>query len=123
LGAGSGYVVAKRTAAQAPPALKRAALLAPGVRTHLTYRRFTRWSEARLAEYRQRLDLSPAQESALRGHLDVLAADYDSLRSEVRSRMAESLWRANAAMARELTPEQRRLFWQHLRDRARNAGD
>jgi hypothetical protein len=37
--------------------------------------------------------------------------------------MTESIGRANTAIARELTPEQRRLFWQHLREKAKRVGD
>jgi hypothetical protein len=33
--------------------------------------------------------------------------------------LAQALWRSNAAIARELTPEQRRIFLQQLRERSR----
>jgi hypothetical protein len=56
-------------------------------------------------------------------HFDALAADYDTLRADVRRRVTESIGRANMAIARELTPEQRRLFWQHLREKAKRVGD
>jgi hypothetical protein len=119
LGAGSGFVVARRTAPPASVRWTMPPVPAPSLRAPLSSRALARWSEARMAEYRQLLDLNPAQDVAMRGHFAALAADYETLRTEVRKRVAESLSRANTAIARELTPEQRRLFWQHLRENAR----
>jgi len=59
----------------------------------------------------------------MRNHFDALAADYHALRANVRRRVTESIGRANTAFARELTPEQRRLFWQHLREKTKRAED
>ena len=109
LGAGSGYVVAKRSGPPASTPQEQASIVAPSLRTSQPNRFFTRWSDARLAEYRALLHLSPAQEAAMHTHFDALAADYDTLRADVRRRVTESIGRANMAIARELTPEQRRL--------------
>lgn len=119
LGAGSGFVVAKRTSATAfePPA--RLAPIPPALRTNLSSRYFGRWADRRVANYRQTLNLTPSQEAAVRSHLEAMASEYDSLSADVRSRMAQALLRSNAAIARELTPEQRRTFWQQLRERSR----
>ena len=119
LGAGSGYVVAKRTGHPASAPAEKAIALTPSLRTNQPNRFFTRWSDARIAEYRELLHLNADQEAAMRGHFDALAADYDMLRADVRRRVTESIGRANTAIARELTPEQRRLFWQHLREKAK----
>ena len=119
LGAGSGYVVAKRTSPAPPAPLARVAAMPLGIRTNLPNRFFARWSDRRIAEYRQLLNLTPSQEAALRTHFDALAADYDSLRADIRARMTQALVRANADIARDLTPEQRRIFWQHLKEKAK----
>jgi hypothetical protein len=123
LGAGSGYVVAKRTGAPPSTPVEQAIAPMPGLRTNQPNRFFTRWSDARIGEYRELLHLSPEQEAAMRGHFDALAVDYDTLRADVRRRVTESIGRANTAIARELTPEQRRLFWQHLREKAKRVED
>ena len=119
LGAGSGYVVAKRTSPAPPAPLARVATLPLGIRTNLPNRFFTRWSDRRIAEYRQLLNLTPSQEAALRTHYEALAADYDSVRADIRARMTQALVRANADIGHDLTPEQRRLLWQHLREKAK----
>ena len=123
LGAGSGYVAAKRTAPPASATKEHASFVAPSLRTNQPNRFFTRWSDARIAEYRELLHLSPAQEAAMRGHFAALAADYDTLRADVRRRVTESIERVNTAIARELPPQQRRLFWQHLREKAKRVED
>ncbi len=123
LGAGSGYVVAKRTSPPASAPVEQAIAPTPSLRTNQPNRFFTRWSDARITEYRELLHLNTDQESAMRGHFDALAADYDTLRADVRRKMTESITRANAAIARELTPEQRRVFWQHLREKAKRVED
>ena len=123
LGAGSGYVVGHRTQPlTAMPALP-AEVLPSMTRTNAPDRFFARWSEARVVEYRELLQLTPEQETALKSHLALLATDYGATRAEVRRKMAESTMRANTAIARELTPEQRRLFWQHLREKAKRVED
>jgi len=119
LGAGSGYVVAKRTSPAPPAPPARVATIPLGMRTNLPNRYFARWSDRRIAEYRQLLNLTPSQEAALRTHFEALAADYDSLRADIRARMTQALVRANADIARDLTPEQRRIFWQHLKEKAK----
>jgi hypothetical protein len=118
LGAGSGYLVAKRTT---PPPLPPAqvAVVPPGLHTNLENRFFSRWSDRSIAEYRQLLNLTPAQESALRARYDLLAGEYNALQAEIRPRIAQALVRARTDMARDLTPAQRRLFWQHLRQKAK----
>jgi len=121
LGAGSGYVVAKRTSPAPPAPLARVAAMPLGIRTNLPNRFFTRWSDRRIAEYRQLLNLTSSQEAGLRTHFEALAADYDSLRADIRARMTQALVRANTDIARDLTPEQRQLFWQHLREKAKKA--
>jgi hypothetical protein len=123
LGAGSGYVVAKRTGPPASVPVEQAIAPTPSLRTNQPNRFFTRWSDARIAEYRELLNLSPAQEAAMHSHFDALAADFDALRADVRRRVTESIGRANTAIARGLTPEQRRLFWQHLREKAKRVED
>jgi hypothetical protein len=92
-------------------------------RTNAPDRFFSRWSEACVVEYRELLKLTPDQETALKSHLALLATDYGAMRAEVRRKMTESITRANTAIARELTPEQRRLFWQHLREKAKRVED
>jgi hypothetical protein len=123
LGAGSGYVVAKRIGPPGSAPGQHATLVAPSLRTNQPNRFFKRWSDARIAEYRELLQLSPDQETAMRGHFDALAADCDTLRADVRRRVTVSMARANSAIARDLTPEQRRLFWQHLREKAKRVKD
>lgn len=123
LGAGSGYIVAKRTRPPASAQVEQAIAPTPSLRTNQPSRFFARWSDARIAEYRELLHLSPAQETGMRSHFGALAADFDALRADVRRRVTESIGRANTAIARDLTPEQRRLFWQHLREKAKRAED
>jgi hypothetical protein len=65
------------------------------------------------------LNLTPAQESAVRAHYEHLAEEYNALQAEIRPRIAQALVRTSADIARDLTPEQRRLFWQHLRQKAK----
>jgi len=99
LGAGSGYVVAKRTSPPPVAPLAQATVSTPGLRTNLPNRFFTRWSGGRIAEYRELLNLTPAQETAIREHLAALAGDYDALRAEVRAKLTESIARANKEIA------------------------
>ena len=123
LGAGSGYVVAKRTSPPPVAPLAQVTVSTPSLHTNLPNRFFVRWSDGRISEYRELLNLTPAQETAIREHLATLAGDYDALRGEVRAKLTASIARANKEIARDLTPEQRRLFWQHLREKANKAGD
>jgi hypothetical protein len=65
LGAGSGYVAAKRTISNAPAVPAGVAPLSPGPRTGLPNRVFARWSDRRIAEYRQLLNLTRASDIAV----------------------------------------------------------
>lgn len=123
LGAASGYVVGKHTSVPAPAPPRRATVAPPGLRTNVSNRFFARWADQRITEYGQLLHLTPTQEIRIRSHFDALAVDFNSLKTEARSRISQALTRANTEIARDLTPEQRRLFWQHLRDKAKKAED
>jgi hypothetical protein len=121
LGAGSGYVIGHRTQPLAVPPAVPAEAPPSMTRTNTPDRFFSRWSEARVVEYRELLKLTPEQETALKSHLALLATDYGAMRAEVRRKMVESITRANTAIARDLTPDQRRLFWHHVREKTKRA--
>jgi hypothetical protein len=82
-----------------------------------------RWRDERVAEYQRVLQLTPEQAVTLERHFDRLTEEFKGLRGETRAKIAGTVADMNKAIAQDLTPEQRRLFWDHLREKARKAND
>jgi hypothetical protein len=77
----------------------------------------TRWRDQRLAELKARLSLTEEQIAAHDRIVDEVVADYVDLKGELTHRFGMRLTEANKQFAAELTPEQRKLFWQHIRSK------
>jgi hypothetical protein len=78
----------------------------------------SRWRDQRLAELKARLSLTEEQIAAHERIMDELVADYLDLKGEMTHRFGMRLTEANKQFAAELTPAQRKVFWQHIRSKA-----
>ncbi len=76
-----------------------------------------RWSNVRFQEYRTRLNLTPAQVTAIAPHFRQFGKDMRQLREDLRERFTTSLRDLNENVARELTPEQRQELWRLAKER------
>lgn len=81
------------------------------------------WRAERVAGLKVSLALSAKQLVAVETHLDELCEDYQNLRMDTRAKMGEAIARMNKGIAKELTPEQRRLFWLQIRERSQRASE
>jgi len=77
----------------------------------------TRWRDQRLTELKARLSLTEEQIAAHDSIMDEVVADYVDLKGELTHRFGMRLTEANKQFAAELTPAQRKLFWQHIRSK------
>jgi len=119
LGLASGFVLAR------PPAPAAAPPVTFGLgenRADAIEEALARWNETRLAEYKALLKTTPEQEAAITREFDKLGDEFRAVRADVRRKMSEAVSTANANVARELTPEQRKIFWQHVRETMKRTG-
>jgi hypothetical protein len=112
LGVATGFIMARKL----PP---KAADYQPVPRADPVAATANRLKERRMNEYKKLLKLSVPQEKAVARHFEGLGGDYNVIRADVRTRIGEAMARINTNVMNELTPEQRRVFLQHLRQRAR----
>jgi len=77
----------------------------------------TRWRDQRLAELKAHLSLTDEQIAAHDNIMDEVVADYVDLKGELTHRFGMRLTEANKQFAAELTPAQRKLFWQRIRSK------
>ncbi len=122
LGVATGYVVGHRPAGEAviSPANTNAVASLPTNSPAVSAAK--KWRAQRTEELKQQLNLTPGQIAAVEKQFDELGEDYQNLRMETRTKMGEAIARMNKGIAKELTPEQRRLFWAHLKAKAQGPG-
>ncbi len=77
----------------------------------------TRWRDQRLTELKARLSLTDEQIATHESIMDEVMADYVDLKGELTHRFGMRITEANKQFAAELTPAQRKLFWQHIRSK------
>jgi Spy/CpxP family protein refolding chaperone len=66
-----------------------------------------RWTDARLEEFRTRLNLTPTQVTAITPHFRQFGQEMRQLREDAREHLFTSLRDLNENIARDLTPQQR----------------
>ena len=124
LGVATGYVLGRRPV-PAPHAV--AVTGTPAVSTDTTNSAVTAtartWTQQRIEELKSQLNPTPEQLTAIEGHFVSLGEDYQNMRMETRARMGEAIAKMNKAIAAELTPAQRRLFWQEIRERTQRSSE
>jgi hypothetical protein len=111
LGVATGYLVARRTPAASRPTV--AAQTTNGVTRAGSFVR--NWSERRMAAYRELLQPTPEQEFTIARHFGELQAKYVNIRSNTCAEVNKVVIELNKAIAAELTPQQRKVFLNHLK--------